>query len=335
MPVVAFVAAIVVFYTTLGGFKSVVATDRWQAVGVFFVVAVLVFCAFAIGGAGDGPLISQEVRSIPVAPLLLVNFLIINALYPLCDMSAWQRIAAAKDQDTARRGFLAAIISFLFTWGLLIFSALALIEVTSGATEGGAIIRPLTLLAEQSLLGTVIVGLALAALAAAMLSTGDTFLIAAAQSFSIDLWNRSYFEEKRQAEQERERLGGVAPEEIEPLLPRFAAETYAGKSASQVLFSARFAIVIMATAGVITFAYLRSIGFAVADFVFVVYGSTVAIFPAIVGAFIISDEKLRHRLGGIAIGSLAFGLVAGWAYGIAAVQGVAPELFVLGPGSSI
>lgn len=334
--IVAFVAAIVVFYTTLGGFKSVVATDRWQAIGVLFVVGVLVFCAFSVGEAGRAPLIPEGLRSIPIIPLLLVNFLIINTLYPLCDMSAWQRIAAARDVTTARRGFLAAILSFLLTWGLLIFAALALTDLTQGASEGGAIIRPLAELAKSGLAGTIIVGLALAALAAAMLSTGDTFLIAAAQSLSIDLLDRPYFEAKRRAEREAEEQDGMPASlaDDEPIPRGIKEETYAGTTSIKVLYKARMSIVIMASVGIIVFAYLRSIGFQVADFVFVVYGSTVALFPSIVGAFRISSVNFRKRLSPWAIASLGGGLISGWIYGVAAVEHVAPTLYVLGPGSA-
>ena len=338
--IVAVVATLVVFYTTLGGFKSVVATDRWQAAGVFLVIAVLMFAALTLGGEQGEPIVPRHfIDDFQFSFLLFVNFLIINTLYPICDMSAWQRIAAARDEQTARRGFFAAMLSFLVTWSLIIVAALALVEFTQGETGGGALMRPLSLLADTGLVGTLFVGLALAALAAAMLSTGDTFLIAAAQSLSIDILAKDFFAERRAADQAAEE--GSPAEPLTGQLrtrprapPAFVEETFAGVGSHAVLFKARMSIVAMATAGIIVFGWLQAIGFAVADFVFVIYGSTVALLPVICGAFLIRSPEFRRRLGPYAIAALLVGLIAGWAYGVASVLQVAPVLPLLGQGSA-
>lgn len=338
-PIVAFVAALVVFYTTLGGFKSVVVTDRWQAAGVILVVAVLVFSAFNIGGNSNHQLIAPSLLKLHFDPLLILNFLIINTLYPICDMSAWQRIAAARDSETARRGFFAALISFFITWSAIIFAALALTEYTGGATDGTALIKPLELLANTGLTGTIVVGLALAALSAAMLSTGDTFLIAASQSLSIDILAADFFAEKREkervaSESDLSLEGNSETDSSRVVITTLRQEVYAGVPATKVLFQARLSIVAMATVGVLAFGFLMNIGFAVADFVFVVYGSTIALLPAIVGAFMITSESLRGKLATYSIMSLVLGLAAGWAYGVAAVTGSGPKLPLIGDASA-
>lgn len=345
LAVVATISSLVIFYTTLGGFKSVVATDRWQAVGVFFVIAVLLYAAFTLGGAEGRPLIPQRfIDDYKFDIILLLNFFIINTLYPICDMSAWQRIAAARDETVARRGFKMALISFFVTWSILIFAALALADYTAHAAGAGALIEPLRGLAGTGLAGTIIVGLALAALAAAMLSTGDTFLIAAVQSLSIDILYPRYFAARREAEQAQFQKAEAEAEvntPNEPLhvrgaayAPRIFDEDYDGVSAQKVLFAARGSIVIIAIAAICFFGLLQAIGFAVADFVFVVYGSTVAFLPVILGAFLIRSTDVKQRMGRAAIMTLFAGLIAGWAYGIASVLSVAPELPLLGPGNA-
>lgn len=332
--ITALIATLVVFYTTLGGFKSVVATDRWQTLGILFVVFMLVYAALTLGGDEKRPLIeSRFVDEFQFAPLLAFNFLIINTLYPICDMSAWQRIAAAKDSKTARRGFFVALVSFAITWSLLIFAALALTEYTAGHTGGGALIAPLSAVANSGLLGTILIGITLAALAAAMLSTGDTFLIAAAQSLSIDVLTSRFFAARRAYEQAELADSIVSPASEKASNSRgdsvFHNEVYEGTTSHSVLFRARVAIVCMAVVGIIVMSLLQGIGFAVADFVFVIYGSTVAFLPVIVGAFLL-DKILLPRLARTSIVSLIAGLSGGWTYGVLSVTDLAPTLPVLG-----
>jgi Na+/proline symporter len=334
--VVAVVTALVVFYTALGGFKSVVTTDRWQTAGLVLVIAVLVYAALTLGSGGNAIVPLHFYDEFQFSYLLFTNFLIINTLYPICDMSAWQRIAAARDTRSARRGFFAAMMSFLLTWSLLIFAALALAQIIQGESGGGALLVPLRLLAESGLIGTLLVGLSLAALAAALLSTGDTFLIAAAHTLAIDLSAKRFFEERRAVEQavasSSVQGAGELPPPIAPI--PVADECHAGVTAQEVLRRTRISIVAMAGVGVVLLGALQAIGFAVADFVFVIYGSTVALLPVIAGAFLIRSPDRRRRLTPFAVAALITGLLAGWAYGIASVVGAAPALPLIGAGSA-
>lgn len=314
--ILTFVTFLVIFYTTLGGFKSVVVTDRVQTAGTIFAVGVLVLTAFLVGYNKDGHLIEPSLLSNVQLPwLLIANFAIINILYPLCDMAAWQRVAAARSIQVARRGFGFSVFMFLISWSAILFAALALSENATRDSAGG-IAFSLGALSQLGLWQALVTSVAFAALAAAMLSTGDTFLIAASQSLSMDVRFPLFFDERRRTNPEWLNQLPDGKDDFS-----FREEKYAGIRSSEILAWSRMSIFAMAIVGVALSSMLSHWGFQVADFVFVVYGSTVALFPAIAAAFLATNTDRRASLSVAAIISTVAGLIAGWLYGIGAVTG--------------
>jgi hypothetical protein len=153
-------------------------------------------------------------------------------------------------------------------------------------------------------------------LAAALLSTGDTFLIAACQSLCMDVRFPAFFDDRRARPD-------APPPSISAELGSefiFEDETYRGISSSTILAWSRRAMLAMVAIGVLVIAALSEVGFQVADLVFVIYGSTVCLFPSIVVA-LVAPESTARRLGNSAVVSVIAGLAAGWLYGTSAVIG--------------
>ena len=203
----------------------------------------------------------------------------------------WQRIGAAKDVKAGRQGFGYGIVMFLITWSVILTSAIILTEYSALDGTGG-LVASFKAFAAQGIVQTIIAAIGIAALAGALLSAGDTFLIAATQSFVMDISKRSLFD----ANQEME-------------------DAYRHRT----LVHARQVVLGIACAGALLALSLSAFGFQVADLVFVIYGSTVALFPTIATALIARPNSDLRNLHFAATASVVSGIFAGWLYGIAVI----------------
>ena len=289
-PAVLVIFTFVLLYTLLGGFQNVVATDRLQVALIIGAVIALTIMAISIGSPAAGvPLIDPQLPAIGgIGLTFLGSLVVINILYPLVDMAAWQRVTAAKDTSSARNGFLIGIALFLVTWGATLFAGLALSE-NAGQDVAGGLAYNFQMWASQGTMQTVLAALGVSALMAALLSAGDVFLIVAAQAWVKDI------------------VG--------------ARET--GTTAVSMK-RARRAVLLMAALGVLLVTLIMWIGFTVADLVFVVYGSTVALLPTVLASFFRKAPSKTFRLAAI-LSSLS-GVVLGWIYGIAAIRSATDAL---------
>ncbi len=277
---------ILITYALLGGFRSVVRTDIIQSLAILFVTALLVLVALS-EGESDGCLIPEELTGSFVLPwLILLNFFLINVLFPVVDMSAWQRVAASTSTQTARNGVFPAALFFFATWTLIVLAALSLTEFVQTNEDGGLMLA-LKAYGANGLLESVLGALGVAALVAAMMSTADTFLIAASQSVAMDI---------RQSGDE------------EP--PR---------SDAAIINLARSDMLKIALVGLLICLGFRAIGFNVAELVFAVYGSSLALLPAVALALAAPAGVSLMPFRRPAIGSILAGILAGWTYGILAV----------------
>ena len=235
----------------------------------------------------------------------MINFFLINVPFPLVDMSAWQRIVASKNASIARLGLFVAIITFIITWSAILFGAIALTEYSSADKAGGLPTLLIMFGETTGTIGIIISAVCFAALIAAMLSTADTFLVAAGQTISMDITDTNYFKEHPIEE--------VADEEIE--------EQYIpmGLDDKKVVDGARKKMALMAFAGLVFCIILIKIGFGVAELVFAVYGSSLALFPAIGFALLRCGKSDLSQYGVTATTSVILGFVSGWSYGIISV----------------
>ncbi len=277
---------ILITYALLGGFRSVVRTDIIQSLSILFVTALLVVVAFS-EGRQDGVLIPPDLTDSMVLPgLILLNFFLINVFFPVVDMSAWQRVAASESTRTARNGVFPAALFFFVTWSLIVFASLALTEFVP-ETEDGAIMSAFQAFASNGTLQTLLAATGVAALVAAMMSTADTFLIAASQSVAMDI--------RQSTEQE-------------PM-----------RDDRAIINLARSDMLQIALTGLFICLGLKTLGFNVAELVFAVYGSSLALLPTVTVALAAPAHWDFAVLRRPAIGSILVGILGGWSYGILAV----------------
>jgi Na+/proline symporter len=284
---------IVTFYTMLGGFRNVVATDRIQTVLVLSAIILIGSVAFLIGRpVGNEPYIAPAIPGINgLSWTFVLSLFIINTLYPLVDMAAWQRIGAAESVEAGRQGFGYGIGMFLITWTIILTSAMVLSEYST-RDETGGLVASFQEFASRGIIETVIAAFGVAALAGALLSAGDTFLIAATQSFVMDISRRQMFDSQLDLDD----------------VVRY-----------RTLVHARQVVLAIAIFGAGLAVLLSEFGFQVADLVFVIYGSTVALFPTIATALSLNDSEAVKRLSGAATCSVVVGILGGWVYGILAI----------------
>lgn len=298
-----FLSVVVVAYGVLGGFRSVVRTDVIQGFLILATCFILAGLGLSYGRNPDGVLIPAELTTNWMLPsLLLLNFFLINVPFPLVDMSAWQRVVASRDTKSLSSGLGVAALSFAVTWGVILFAGLALAEYALEDSAGG-LPSLLLRLGETGVVGLLIMAFAVAALVAAMLSTADTFLIAAGQAISMDITDRTFFETVPEST-------GEAEEESSHAMP---------SEHRSVVSRARMRMLLIAGGGLLAAVGLNLLGFQVAELVFAVYGSALALVPAVaVGLAAGSHRTLRH-LAPAAAWSILAGIIFGWSYGILAV----------------
>ena len=198
------ISIVVAIYSTMGGFSAVVSTDRMQYALVAIYVVAMGWLAFR-GMSSDGSRLFPDARVMtfksggswtevlsPGIPLVAMTLL---AYLPgwLFETDLWLRVQGARDDRSARRGVVIAIINALLFVGVFpMFIGIAALElfphsggVSPGivGNEGDAIFAALvTTYAPEWLAGLVALGL----IAAAM-STIDTCANVVGLSMAYDM----------------------------------------------------------------------------------------------------------------------------------------------------
>lgn len=286
-------ASLVTFYTALGGFRNVVRTDRYQTAFVVIGIVALVVAALNVSSTPIEALSVSADRGIVPSVSLIVNLLVINVAYPLVDLAAWQRIAAASDEQTAKRGGGLGAGAFFVCWITILLSAIVLVSATN---KGGAdaILSSFLITASFSWWHGLVAGVGLGALLAALLSAGDIFLITATQAICMDATRHKYFS---------------TPTDLSDR----SCDT-------EVLVHARKVTFLVALISLIVVGWLLSIGARASDLVFVLYGSTTALLPAVLLVLFFPERDLKSS-SLPAVASSVVGICMGWAYGVLALIG--------------
>jgi Na+/proline symporter len=206
-----FFCLIVALYTALGGLRAVVDTDKWQ----FFLVSlgVAALLAIAIRYAASKPPVpvdaslyvpSWKMALAPGWPFYVGLFFMQAFLLP-ADMGTWQRvIATSHDEKHPYRAFgVLAVINSLW-WAALIIAGILLSSIPADtpaqhnlgrfAAYASDLIAPLIVALDPSQPSGQITGILLVipllwGLGSAMLSTGDSYLLVAMHTLSIDVAN--------------------------------------------------------------------------------------------------------------------------------------------------
>ena len=176
---------VIVFYTYSSGLWGVAMTDYIQFIimGVGTAVAVL-FALNNVGGwEGVAARLPESYFTMKTDVIAMIELTLVIAIPTLIDGNRYQRFYAAKDAGVARRGYYIAcipwylIIVLLFTIGYI--SAATLPDVPRDKVF-------ITFLLHSLPMG--IKGLVFSALIAAIMSTADSYILAAATNFSEDIY---------------------------------------------------------------------------------------------------------------------------------------------------
>lgn len=276
-----FLAACVIAYSSIGGFRAVIKTDSLQAGGIF--VSILILIVFAViivqkNGAILEEAINDTFDFKPITIRLLLNLLLINTLFPIVDMSAWQRIIASENAKTGKKATIAAAFVFLTTWLIIIVVSIIFSKVFNTTSSDGGIIEILkyinSVFNNYPVVFSSLSFLLFAGFISAMLSTSDSFLISTSHTISMDISKSR------------------------------------GIKWLTIIGKARLQIIVSGIVGVGLSLLLYKLGFKIVDLVFAVYGSTLSLFPVTLFALLYKKD-LKH-LKKWSVVSVFFGLLFSW-----------------------
>lgn len=184
--------AVVVFvYTAAGGMWAVAMTDFVQMIVIALgLICLLIVVLIDVGGWGNiGPHLPEDTfRMAPqdASPSIWLNYLRAWLIFGLADVSAqtlMQRASSAKDEQTAQNSF------YLAGFGHL---SIGMIPVTLGIIASvtmPGLVDPETVIPELALahLHPVAIAIFVGAILAAIMSSADSALLAAASVFSVNI----------------------------------------------------------------------------------------------------------------------------------------------------
>lgn len=183
--------AVVLVYSVLGGFLSVVVTDGLQffllALGVLVLAAVLwnpqtlqesIRLAFEQGHREYVNFFSDIKNDL----LIAVSFILAWTISPI----AWQRIQAARNVRAARGGLAVSGGAFFVLYGLLVAVGMLALPPLLGKELEGPVFSELI----RSETGMILGGLLFTAVTAAIMSTMDSAINTGALSLTKDVYQR-------------------------------------------------------------------------------------------------------------------------------------------------
>jgi SSS family solute:Na+ symporter len=182
--------AVVVVYSVIGGFFSVVLTDGLQfflltggIVGLFFHLAGRVSFGDAAAAALQerGPGFWDFFQGWERNALVVLSFVCAWTISPI----VWQRIQAARTPRHARQGLLVAALAFLLIYAVIVAVGILALPLFSEHGLDG----PLLSVVVPSL-GNLLSGFLFVAVAAAVMSTLDTAINTGALSLTRDVLQR-------------------------------------------------------------------------------------------------------------------------------------------------
>ena len=289
--VVIVLAMIGLLYTSAGGFRAVVITDRIQMVAIWvFIAAFTLHYAMTIAHArtssavlGNLPQGSLNFSMRPGLIPFLAGVAVMNIPIYVADMGMWQRVTSTTTPSYTTIGLVKSAASASLSWGLLAMLAI-LAPAVARSPEGVNPLLPVLwgLAAPATWLSVVILFLAIVGLYAAMMSTASTLLIVVSHTFYEDIIAR---------------WKSASPEE--------RAES------SVSLRWARGILVLAAIVSIAIVEILARAGFSIADFVFAIFGAQLGLFPAVYLALSWERSRLR-KLSTAAVWSIGSGFIMGW-----------------------
>ncbi len=166
-------------YLLLGGFKAVIKTDFIQFLIMFF---VFVFILFTINIGKFAP---EQIDFISIGSFSIIAYLVLGIFAVFAGADVWQRIFSAKDVKTVRKGsYIAAVLFIIFGVALTIIGIAARNNFPD-IDSSQALYYGLLQLVPASLIGIAVI-----AILAALMSTIDTELFYLSSSIAKDFFYR-------------------------------------------------------------------------------------------------------------------------------------------------
>ena len=199
------VGAAVALYVNLGGFSAVVLTDFIQfSMLATFVLVMAWFTSHTAADADATLTFAKMVGDVPGAwynpfsvglPMVLIFTLSIVPGW-ITEQDPWQKVWAAKDDASARKGMIIGSILVTLVFGGCAVIAIALNRIypeiaAAGFPMGMAKAEPaLLVFIKESGLSSFLLGLCALGLATAAMSCADTFATSGASCISRDIYQR-------------------------------------------------------------------------------------------------------------------------------------------------
>ncbi|GAB3493720.1 sodium:solute symporter family protein [Nocardiopsis coralliicola] len=184
------IAAVVTVLTVTGGLFSVAYTDFASAIVILFALFVSVPLVFAaVDGPGaywDGLPEQSATLTGGLSGLQLLGYFLPLFLLLLADQNLYQRLAAAKDERSARRSTAGMLVSSFFVFIPVVLLATAASVLMPGINGDESVLR----LASEGYVPVLIGGLLLAGAVAFVITTGSSFMLSSASNIVYDLLAR-------------------------------------------------------------------------------------------------------------------------------------------------
>jgi len=289
LPIATLFLAFIVLYSTIGGFRAIVATEQWQIRFVVAAVAALVLTGVLLWFGRDWTPSAQGIvaaLSQTWAPgwAFALGIVAMNLPAAVSDAATWQRLCATASEQDARRGLRQAMVMFAAIWGTLIVASCFIGLVAAQGYGFDASKQPLmdfimSFLAGGGVLSSILLFVFVLGLLAALVTTADSLMLVAAQMLSLDVLKLDH-----QTGSER------------------------GK-----VFQARLVLALVAAASFGLFALFRILKLDVVSLVFAIYGAQLALFPTVAFALMTKNPLARRAASSAAVISILGGFAAGWA----------------------
>ena len=289
---VVFLSSIGVIYTINGGFRAVIKTDQIQMKFIWVLITLLggyyIYYMASNGFSQSISIVPEGVLDFDLRPGLgyfLFGLTVMNIPTHLSNMSIWQRIGAANNQEIVASGLRRSIWSISASWGLLaLLACFAYAIVTPESSQ--ALFTDLLEHIGSSVPGKFILFFVTLGLYGAMLSTASTLLIVITHTVSEDI---------------------LAPLKEASLDQRIQSKAE--------LLNSRVILFLAAALAVFLVEGLKYFGFSIADLVFSIYGGSLALFPLIMAA-LFSDRERLSLLSSYASTAVVLGFLSGWGIAI-------------------
>lgn len=183
-------AALIIFLAFSGGLKSVAVTDAISA--FIMLIGIIIATPCVIGAAGGWDNIVEVNRSLNTESLtwnggqtfagFLAGYLPLFLL-TMGDQNLYQRISSGKGDGTVKKGFVGWFLGILIVMPLV-----AVISFSVKAIFGDNIDAGMAFMSATTVIPTFAGGILLAAAAAFIITTGDSYLLSGATNITYDIY---------------------------------------------------------------------------------------------------------------------------------------------------